>query len=252
MPFSKLCRLYAALVLCALLFSAGGLFMLMRRPAAEASPLDRYYRAVYILQSFGGPAAAEEECIPRGIARADETENLLHHSDRIFVLRHVADELAALQTEKPRAVFYEACARLALGERDSAVNLLTRYVIEQDYASSHYSLLSGILYELGDYRSLLLICREWQERDPSCREDRIRLAWTALYNLGRYPQARRYMREEGACLGWRADVYDAKTALAMGYKQEAVQTLETSAQRFSGNATQIWRLWNLLKDKNRV
>ena len=252
--------IFALFFICIAGLTAGGLFFYMEKHPqwgtsganSRQSPEERYYQAVYLLRSFGGHASMEKETIPRRIPYLDTSEALLHHPDRILVLHRLADDLATLRQQNPKAVFYEACARLALGQRKAAADLLARYVIDNDYNENHYSLLSGTLYELGDYPSLLLICREWQERDPDCREERLRLAWAALHNLGRYDRAQNYMRADGACLGWRAAVYEAKPALSMEGTFAAEIVLERALKKYPENAPQIRRLWDILKEKNRV
>lgn len=241
------------------MLTAGGIYLFVECSSWTSAvssrpghPQERYYRAVYLLQSFGGPATLEQENIPRRIAYTDATESLLHHPDRILVLRHIADELSQLHADAPKAAFFEACARLALGEKKAAVALLTRYVIDNEYNANHYAILCDTLYGLEDYPSLFLICREWQERDPSCRADRLKHGWAALHNLGRYPQARRYMQTTGACLGWRAAVYEAKSALSLEGNSEALLVLEQAMKRYQDNAPQILRLWDIVKGKNRV
>ena len=112
--------------------------------------------------------------------------------------------------------------------------------------------LSGTVYELGDYPSLLLICREWPDRYPDCRGERLRVAWAGLHNLGRYGRAQNHMRADGACLGWRAAVYEAKSALSMEGTSAAENVLEREVKKYPENAPQIRRLWDILKEKNRV
>ena len=197
-------------------------------------------------------AQMENEDIPVRVIHSDDTENLLLHPDKILVLQHLADELAAVRKKKAKAVFYEACSRLALGERDTAVKLLSAYVIENEYNASHYAMLCRALYDLGDYKSLLLMCREWQERDPACREERIRYAWAAQYNLGRYADARRVVGEEGRCLEWRAVAYDAKAALAGQGEAEAKRILDQGIAMHPDRSMQILRLWSILKPLLRV
>lgn len=245
-------RLYLAIFICALLIVGGGLSFIMAYSQGEAVPKERYYRAVFVLQSLGGPAAEEREDIPGQVPYADATESLLHHPDKIFVLNRVAEELSLVHQETPKAALFEAYARLGLGDRREAVRLLTSYVVDADYDPRHYALLSQILYELGDSSSLLLICREWHERDASCRPDRLRFTWAALYNLERYSQAAAYMSTEGKCLGWPAQVYAAKSVLASGEEHEAGLLLETALKRHAQDSTQILRLWNQLKGKDRV
>ncbi len=231
---------------------AGGLYFVMGYSAGGTVPRERYYRAVFVLQSLGGPAAGEREDIPGRVPYADAAESLLHHPDKIFVLGHVADELAAVRQEAPKAVLFEAYARLGLGDRREAARLLAAYVVESDYSAKHYALLSRTLHELGDPSSLLLICREWRERDPSCRDDRLRFTWTALYNMGRYSQAASFMRTEGACLGWQAQVYTAKSVLASGEEHEAGLVLDAALKHYTEENAQILRLWNQIKSKDQV
>ena len=138
------------------------------------------------------------------------------------------------------------------GERREAVRLLEEYVVESDYDAGHYTLLSETLDEIGDYSSLLMISREWRERDPSCRNDRIRFTWAALHNLERYAQASNYAAGEGECLGWQAGVYAAKSLLASGGEREAKLAVETALRLHPQDADRILRLWNQLKDKGRV
>lgn len=215
-------------------------------------PLARYYRAVYVLQKLDENACKEDEEIPVRVMYSDATEDLLHHPDRILVLKHIAGELAQVRKEKPKALFYEACARLALGDRTATVKLLSAYVIDNTYNAGHYALLCRTLYELGDNKSLLLICREWNERAPDCHEGRLRFTWTAQFNLERYADARLLMQEAENCLGWRAVVYDAKAALAESGEREAKQLLEQGVAKYPGSAMQIMRMWNILKPKRRV
>ena len=247
-----ICRSWLIVFICAVPIVAGGLYFIVNFTAGAAIPRERYFRAVLVLQGLSEPAAAEKETIPARVPYADATESLLHHPDKIFVLGRVAEEFAHMRQEEPKAALFEAYARLGLGDRREAARLLTAYVVESDYNARHYALLCRLLHELGEYSSLLLICREWFERDPSCRGDRLRLTWTALHNMERYGQAREYMRTEGSCLGWQAQVYAAKSALALGEKHEADAVLETVLERHADDAALIHRLWNLLKDKVRV
>lgn len=215
-------------------------------------PRDRYLRAVYVLRSLGGPAAFEPEDIPGRVAVADGTESLLHHPDKILVLTHVAEELAEVRQEQPRALLYEAYARLALGEREQAAELLAAHVVEDEYNAAHYRLLATTLYELRDYSSLYIICREWAERDPGCLEQRARLTFAALYNLGRFDQAQAFARKNTDCLGWQADVRAAKAALASGNEPLANQLVQAAVQRHPESGPAVLRLWNLLRDKEEL
>ena len=213
---------------------------------------EEYYRAVYVLQSLGGPAAEEEEVIPPRVPYLDETESLLHHPDKILVLQQVADMLAAADGSRPRAPLFEAYARLALGERERAAALLTRYVIESEYSARHYSLLCENLYSLQDNTSLLLICREWAERDSICLENRAYYLWAVLHNLGRHADAARSAEKDAGCLGWRAGVYAAKSRHALGEAAQAEQLVQKTVARFPNDGLQIRRLWEQLKDRETV
>jgi hypothetical protein len=222
---------------------AAGLAGILRSSSRESDAAERYYRAVLVLQRMGGPAAQEEADIPRRIAYTDAAESLLHHPDKIFVLGHVAEELAQVRREFPRAAFFEACARLALGDRREAARLLTDHVIASEYNAGHYALLCRLLHELGEYSSLLLICREWAGRDPSCRAERIRSTWTALHHLERYDQAAESMLAEEDCLGWRAPAYAAKSLLDSGKEREAARLLENALARHAGDRQTILLFW---------
>ncbi len=95
--------------------------------AARLSPeMERYYRAVYVLQCFGGPAAEEKVAIPPRVRRSDEAESLRFHPDRLQVLRNLADDLAELAPHIPEARLFEAYARLSLGRHRQAAVLLSR------------------------------------------------------------------------------------------------------------------------------
>ena len=230
----------------------GSLYYLVLHTSGRHQPDDSYYRAVYVLQRLGGPAAFEQENVPARVRYLDATESLLHHPDTIQVLRRVAADLAAVGRSRPKAPLFEAHARLALGEREYAAALLTRYVVENEYKARHYALLCENLYALGDYISLLLISREWAARDSSCREDRAYYLWAALHNLGRYADAARSVQGQEDCLGWRAGVYEAKSLLAAGHINQAESLVILTVQRFPGHALQIRRLWEQLRVQDTV
>lgn len=246
MPARRIWGCY--LVIFAVLLGTTAWFVswLLGYTAGGAVSGERYYRAVYVLQSLGGPAASEDEAIPGRVPYTDAAESLLHHPDKIFVLRHVADELAEARRQAPKAPLFEAYARIRLGEREEAARLLTAYVVDNEYSAEHYALLARLLRDLEDYASLLIICLEWRERDPSCRFERIHLTWTALYSLQRYTQAEGYIASEGNCLGWRAQVYTARTALALGEQERSDGLLESALQQHAEKATRIRRLWERL------
>jgi len=167
-------------------------------------------------------------------------------------LRRIAADLAAAGRSYPKAPLFEAYARLALGEREHAAALLTRYVVENEYQARHYALLCENLYVLGDYISLLLISREWAARDSSCWEDRAYYLWAALHNMGRYADAARSVQGQEDCLGWRAGVYEAKSLLADGHIDQAESLVIRTEQRFPDQVLQIHRLWEQLRVQDVV
>ena len=230
------------------LFSALVVYWLMGSAPGGAVPRERYLRAVYVLQSLGGTAAKEREEIPSRVITTDATESLRNHPDKIFVLHHLADELAAVREESAKAPLFEAYARISLGELREAARLLTVYVVENEYNAEHYALLSRTLHELGDASSLLLICREWRERDAACLPDRVRFTWAALYALERYPQAEEAASAEKACLGWSAEVYAAKAHLASQEDDaDAEVALDALLKAHPENAIRMRRLWDQIK-----
>ena len=193
-------------------------------------PHDRYLRAVYVLQTLGGPAASEDIPIPGRIKTSDAAESLRHHPDKVFVLRLLAAELASLKKDIPEAALFEAYARYDLGDLGQARKLLSAYVAEHPYRAGQYALLCSLLEEAREYDTLLLICAEWRERDPACRGDRLDSTWAALCGLGRFSEAKDLMLREGDCLAWRRYVYAALAAQAAGSTDEAGK-LEALAAR---------------------
>ncbi len=112
--------------------------LLCLQSLAQAAPalsakMERYYRAVCLLQEMGGPARSEAVPIPRRVASCDATESLRHHPDKIFVLQTLADDLHSLGSSPPDAPLFEAYARLDLGERAKAADLLYSYVSTAPY-----------------------------------------------------------------------------------------------------------------------
>ena len=249
---ARLFALFALGIAALAALAGGGLYTLVFRTAGGQQPEDSYYRAVYVLQRLGGPAVLEQEKIPARVPYQDATESLLHHPDTIQVLRRLAADLAAANRDRSRASLFEAYARLALGEREQATALLTRYVVENEYTARHYALLCENLYALGDYTSLLLISREWSSRDASCREDRAYYLWATLHNLGRYADAARSVQGQEDCLGWRAGVYEAKSLLADGRSDQAESLVALTGQRFPDQTLQIRRLWEQLRVQDIV
>ena len=246
-------RLLFLLVLALLTLSAvWGVSMFARPlPGAEANEM-RYLRAVYVLKSFGGPASAEPDEVPARVRFDDDTESLLHHPDKILVLGLLAEDLAACGRNMPRAGLFEAYARLGMGEKERAASLLMRHVVTNPYNAGHYALLCRTLYEIGDATGLLIICREWAERDAECREDRARYVYIALYALGRFADAEKTMRDEAACLGWQAVPYAAKAALAAGDAARAEAMIEEGARLNPASENGMRRLWERLRGRERL
>jgi hypothetical protein len=237
--------------MCLLLVSAAASVWFLARSAGDGrtrqgEAAERYLRAVYVLQSLGGPAAEEKEDIPSRIVNSDQSEDLLHHSDKILVLKRSAEELAALGGIFPRAGLFEAYARMSLGEHEAAARLLSRYVAENEYRPAYYALLGDNLAESADYVSLLLYCREWKEKDPSCNRVRSRYTLAALYKTGSCEDVASRAREESACLGWEAEVYAAGAAQACGDGESARRLLQ-KAESAGGDAVHIQRLWERLR-----
>jgi hypothetical protein len=244
-------RKHIAFFLCLLLVSAAASVWFFARSAGDGRPrqreaAERYLRAVYILQSLGGPAAREKEDIPSRIVYSDESEDMLHHSDKILVLKRSADELAALGGIFPKAGLFEAYARMSLGEHEAAARLLSRYVAENEYRSAYYALLCDNLAESADYVSLLLYCREWREKDPSCNRVRARYTLAALYKTAGCEDMASRARAESACLGWEAEVYAAEAAQVCGDDEGARRMLQ-KAESAGGDAVRIQRLRQRLR-----
>ena len=241
--------LFALIALC--LAGLGVRYLITYEPGGRI-PQEQYLRAVFVLQSMGGPASSEPETIPARIERMDETESLLRHPDRILVLRRIADDLEEVRPTMPKAALFEAYARIALGQRGRAAALLNAYVVDAPYNAAHYALLCDLLHGEGEDSALLMIVKEWQERDRACRDDRARYAWTALYNLGRYAESEETARRQSACLGWRASVLRAKSLMAEEREEEAAELLDAAIERYPNEALHIRRLWEQLKGRLRV
>ncbi len=232
-----------ALVLCLAL-------MLCAHPSRAADRLSpesvRFYRAVYVLQSFGGPAAEEKVDIPAKIRRSDEAESLRFHPDRRLVLRRLADDLAALTPHLPVARLFEAYARLSLGD-PKAVHLLSDYISDAPYSARHYALLCDLLLRAGNAPELQLICREWLERDPSCRPDRALHTWNALISLQQFAEARALAVREAGCIGLPAPLYAAYAVEAQGDPRAAENIVRDLLAQHPGQEAYINDQWRRLR-----
>ncbi len=229
-------------------------FLALQAPALGAqkiSPqMEAYYRAVYILQKMGGPAATEPVIVPRQIARLDSTENLLHHPDKIFVLTSIVKDLQKLGPSLSDAQLFEAYAHLALGERQQAADALSAYVASAQYQERHYVLLTTLWHDLGDYTSQYLMSLEWGQRDPACNEKQIFSTWNALCNLSRYSDAKNLMLRSSSCLGWASQVYAAKAASALNDEAGAKKLLKEATHMPSASPTEVDALWGRLHKQN--
>ncbi len=210
------------------------------------TPHDRYLRAIFVLQRIGCVPAEEETVrIAERIKRDDAAESLLHHPDKIFVLRSIALELADIGRDRdafPDAPLFEAYARMGLGEYAEARDLLLQHVVEHDYRSGRYGVLCRILEMLGDNETLLLIAAEWNERDPVCLPERTQYAWAARLRLKRYAEAKNLMLRNAPCMGPPAYVYAAAAARAEGSEEEARALLRAAKEKESPEAVEIlWR-----------
>lgn len=242
-------RLFRALLCASLIAAAATAAHLLPRSAPTAEENEtRYLRAVYVLKSLGGPASAEPDKTPARIVYDDDTESLLHHPDKILVLGRLADDLAACGPAYPRAGLFEAYARLGTGDKQAAADLLMRHVVMNDYNAAHYALLCRTLYETEDFTSLLIICREWAERDPACRDDRARYVFSALFALKRFADAEKSMRDAEPCLGWQAVPHAARAALAAGNPARAGQLVREGISRYPGAEMALKRLWERLQN----
>lgn len=227
-------------------------YLFLHRDTTAVKSRTSCLRAVHVLKSLGGPAATEQEAIPASVIYDDYTESLLHHTDKIMVLGLVAEDLAVCGRDYPKAALFEAYARLGLGEKETAARLLMRYVAMNPCNSEQYALLCRILYETEDATSLLLISREWAERDPGCRQERAKYIFIALFALGRFDDAEKVMREAETCMGWQAAPYAARAILAGGGERQAEILLDEGEKRYPDHADDIRRLWRRLQSRQQI
>ena len=210
---------------------------------------ERFYRAAFILKFLDENSRKDPLVIPSRIAHADATESLLHHPDRIFVLRTLSSELASVRRAVPKAPLYEAFARLALGEKQKGAELLILYVGGTGFDAAQYRLLCRTLSEMKDYPTLHIICREWAERakreaaETGGDAERAKFGWEAMHGLGRYAEARFFVLQEKASLGWRASVFAAQSALAQGDETEARQIIAEAIAAYRQSEAEILRQW---------
>lgn len=207
----------------------------------------RFLRAAYVLQHIEPNAAAEKLEFPPAVARDDTVNGLLHHTDKVFVLQHLAQELEACTTTSPQASLFAAYARLALGQQGEAARLLNQYVAEAPYNPNHYALLCEALYNAGDYALLYVTCLEWAERAEDCRKDRALYLWRALMHLERPEEAAEVALQASPCLGSEAQVYAARALLGAGKQPQALALIESAVQAAPAERDKIFLLWNRLQ-----
>lgn len=224
-------------------------FGLNRKQAHTAAMEEelRFMRAAYVLQHLDANAAAEKVAILPAIKRDDTVNGLLHHTDKVFVLQHLAQELEACTQTVPAASLFAAYARLALGQQEEAARLLNTYVAEAPYNPNHYALLCEALSNAGEYALLYMTCLEWAERAQDCRKDRVLFLWRALMHLERPEEAAELALQGGGCLGSEAQVYAARALVGAGKEAQALALVEGAAKAAPAEREKIFLLWNRLQ-----
>ena len=212
--------------------------------AQGSADLNRYYRAVAVLQSLDKGAAKEKEVIPQEVYSQDETESLIHHPDELYVYKVVAAELASLDKDIPRAKLFEAYARLGLGQTLQGAQLLMDYVAEAEESEDrHYLLIVENLAALEDWTAVYIICLEWEEKKSDCLQVRALYEWKALTELKRHETALLALARNENCLGWKFPVYEAMSTYSTGQKKNAKKILTESKKKFPEHTRQIANLW---------
>lgn len=231
-------------LLCAIIMGLSLLPLGLGERAQGSADLNRYYRAVAVLQSLDKGARQEKEVIPQEIYSQDETESLIHHPDELYVYKVVAAELAGLDQEIPRAKLFEAYARLALGQTLQGAQLLMDYVADAEEGEDrHYLLIVENLATLEDWTSVYIICLEWEEKRSECSQVRALYEWKALTELKRHETALHSLSRSESCLDWKFPVYEAMSTYSLGQKKQAKQILVESKKKFPERTRQIANLW---------
>lgn len=228
------------------LFSLWAGFVGLANHAAAQSEADlnRYYRAVAVLQTINEDAKQEKEEIPRAVFTQDETESLIHHADELYVYKVVADELSGLEQHIPRARLFGAYARLALGQRLEGTRLLMDYVTDiEEVVDRHYVMIVENLAALEDWTSVYIICLEWEEKKSQCSQIRTLYAWKALTELKRHEAALQMLARNETCLGWKLPVYEAISTYSLGKAAQARQVLADGKKKYPQETGQIANLW---------
>lgn len=209
-------------------------------------PLTTYYRSVYLLMQLSPAAAEEKVIIPPKVRRADETESLESHPDKIQVLRRIISDLASIRKFKPEAKLFEAYGLLALGDTVAGIEILADYLRETPYSARRYLTLCEALKKANDPLSLYIFCNEWAAIDTACLPRRLILTWEALVGLGRFSQAEILMQGGGECLGWGASVYEARAQWLNGSIAESGKKLQYLKVRYPQDEKAIAALWRKL------
>lgn len=216
--------------------------------AQKLSPAEqRFYRAVYVLQSLGGPAAGEKITIPGTVRLSDATESLVNHPDKTFALRQATEELNALSLAMPEALLYAAYGNLILNEQQKAVDQLRRYTDQAGYRAAPYELLCGALYSMRDYAALEKVLEEWEKKEPQCLEAKLLFTFSLLYHQGKYAEAGQYLARMQPCGSWKAQVFAAMATRAMGHSRQAESEIENIRKAYPREDRNIELFWERLK-----
>lgn len=205
-----------------------------------------FYSAVCAVQAHVPDAAKEKMDIPAKIRRADETETLCSHPDTFFVLQHAAETLSSLRGFNPKARLFEAYARLNTGDIGNAKEVLSDYLADAPYNRAHYSILSQLLSKTQDFLSLYIIALEWEEKDASCDEERLKYLWESLFHLGRYSKASEEMEKRKACAPWMAAILAARSDMETGGVLAAEAAVAQVLDAYPNKKNEIAVLWSKL------
>ena len=222
----------------------------LTRKQVHISPEEEHYRflrAAYVLQHIEPHTAAEQLVFPAAVKRDDTVNGLLHHTDKVFVLQHIAQELETCTATNPAALLFAAYARLALGQQVEAARLLNQYVAEAPYSPRHYALLCEALSSAGEYALLYMTCLEWEERAQDCRKDRALFLWRALMHLERLEEAAEAALQAIPCLGSEAQIYAARALQEAGKQPQAVAMVEGAVHAAPAEKDKIFLLWQRLQ-----
>ena len=80
-----------------------------------------------------------------------------------------------------------------------------------------------------------------------CIESRLLFAFAYMYHEGKYTEARLYIAEMQPCGGWRARVFAAKAARAMGQRNLAENEVRTIRAENPQSDKNIELFWERIK-----